>query len=47
VGRASVARCAIGTADLIVAATAQVLDAGLATMNVHDFPMFKNLRSPY
>jgi predicted nucleic acid-binding protein len=38
---------AIDTADLIVAATAKVLDARLATMNVRDFPMFKNLRPPY
>jgi len=38
---------AISTADLIVASTAQVLDARLATMNVRDFPMFKGLRPPY
>jgi predicted nucleic acid-binding protein len=37
----------LSTPDLIVAATAEVLGAGLATMNVRDFPMFKGLRAPY
>jgi predicted nucleic acid-binding protein len=38
---------AISTPDLIVAATARVLTARPATMNVRDFPMFKRLRPPY
>lgn len=38
---------AISTPDLVVAATAQLLDARLATGNVRDFPMFKGLRAPY
>ena len=37
----------LSTPDLIVAATAVVLGATLATMNVRDFPMFKSLRAPY
>ena len=37
----------VSTPDLIVAGTADVLDARLATMNVRDFPMFKGLRAPY
>jgi predicted nucleic acid-binding protein len=37
----------IGLADLVIAATAQVMQADLATSNVRDFPMFKSLRPPY
>ena len=37
----------IGTPDLIVAATAEQLDAELVTHNVRHFPMFKGLRPPY
>lgn len=37
----------IGVADLLVAATAQLADAELATSNVRDFPMFRGLRPPY
>lgn len=37
----------IATADLIVAATARLLDARLATHNIRHFPMFKGLRPPY
>ena len=38
---------AISTPDLIVAATAELSSARLATANVRDFPMFKALRAPY
>lgn len=37
----------IGVADLLIAATAIVLDAELATSNVRHFPMFPELRPPY
>ena len=37
----------IGIADLLVAATAQLAGARLATSNVRDFPMFRSLRPPY
>jgi predicted nucleic acid-binding protein len=37
----------IGVADLAIAATAEHLDAPLATRNVKHFPMFKGLRAPY
>lgn len=37
----------IGVADLAIAATAEELDAALATQNVKHFPMFKVLRAPY
>lgn len=37
----------IGVADLVIAATAEELDALLATQNVKHFPMFKGLRPPY
>jgi predicted nucleic acid-binding protein len=37
----------ISVADLIIAATADLVDGDLATSNVRDFPMFKGLRSPY
>lgn len=37
----------IATTDLIIAATAQELGAGLATSNTRHFPMFDRLRPPY
>lgn len=37
----------LAVADLLIAATALVLDAGLATTNVRDFPMFADLEAPY
>lgn len=37
----------IGVADLAIAATAEQLDAALATRNLKHFPMFKGLRRPY
>lgn len=37
----------MGTVDLLVAATAQLLGAAVATQNVRDFPMFTDLRPPY
>jgi hypothetical protein len=37
----------IGVADLAIAATAEQLDATLATQNLKHFPMFKGLRTPY
>jgi predicted nucleic acid-binding protein len=37
----------IGSPDLIIAATAQVLGLPLATTNVRHFPMFRRLRPPY
>ncbi|HEU4705801.1 MAG TPA: type II toxin-antitoxin system VapC family toxin [Solirubrobacterales bacterium] len=37
----------IGVADLAIAATAEQLDATLATRNIKHFPMFKGLRAPY
>ncbi|CAN5355384.1 type II toxin-antitoxin system VapC family toxin [soil metagenome] len=37
----------LGTPDLIIAATAELLGADLATMNVRHFPMFRPLRTPY
>jgi predicted nucleic acid-binding protein len=37
----------IGVADLAIAATAEELDADLATRNLKHFPMFENLRAPY
>ena len=37
----------IGVADLAIAATAEHLDAGLATRNVKHFPMFEGLQPPY
>ena len=38
---------AVGSADLVVAATAQWLAAELATHNVRQFPMFPGLKAPY
>ncbi len=37
----------IGSADLVVAATAVELGATLATLNVRRFPMFEDLEPPY
>lgn len=37
----------IGVADLAVAATAEHIDATVATRNVKHFPMFSDLRAPY
>jgi predicted nucleic acid-binding protein len=37
----------IGVADLAIAATAEQLDAALATRNLKHFPMFKGLLAPY
>jgi len=37
----------IGVADLAIAATAEEIEAALATRNLKHFPMFKGLRSPY
>jgi predicted nucleic acid-binding protein len=37
----------IGIADLLVAATAQVHELQLATLNVKHFPMFRGLKPPF
>lgn len=37
----------LSLADVIIAATAQELDAELATSNVRHFPMFPGLEAPY
>lgn len=37
----------IGVADLAIAATAEQMDAALATRNLKHFPMFEGLRAPY
>ena len=37
----------IGVADLAVAATAEHLEAALATRNIKHFPMFPDLQAPY
>jgi predicted nucleic acid-binding protein len=37
----------IGVADLAIAATAEELQATIATRNVKHFPMFGKLRPPY
>lgn len=37
----------VGTADLIVAATAEELGLRIATLNVKHFPMIAGLRAPY
>jgi len=37
----------IGVADLAIAATAEEIDASLATRNIKHFPMFKGLKAPY
>lgn len=38
---------AIGTADYLIAGTADVLGARLATLNVKHFPMFEGLKAPF
>jgi predicted nucleic acid-binding protein len=38
---------ALSVADLLIAATAHVLQLPLATLNVRDFPMFPGLAPPY
>lgn len=38
---------AIDTPDYLIAATADVLGATLATLNVKHFPMFKKLQAPF
>ena len=40
-------RPGISLADLVIAATAEHVDAELATTNVRHFPMFESLRTPY
>jgi predicted nucleic acid-binding protein len=37
----------IGVADLIIAATAELTDSALLTLNVKHFPMIEGLRAPY
>lgn len=37
----------LALADLVIGATAEVLEAELATRNVRHFPMFPDLRAPY
>ena len=37
----------IGVPDLAIAATAELLEAELATQNLKHFPMFEGLRAPY
>jgi predicted nucleic acid-binding protein len=37
----------IGTPDYLIAATADVCGARLATLNVKHFPMFERLRPPF
>lgn len=37
----------LGVADLAIAATAETIDASLATRNVKHFPMFEGLSAPY
>lgn len=38
---------AIGIGDHLIAATAQVVGAELATLNVEHFPMFRSLKPPF
>jgi len=38
---------AIGSADLVIAATVEEVDGVLATANVRHFPMFDGLKPPY
>ena len=40
-------RPGISLADLVVAATAEQVDAELATANLRHFPMFEDLQAPY
>lgn len=37
----------LGMVALVIAATAQALDASLATSNIRHFPMFEGLEPPY
>ncbi len=37
----------IGVPDLAIAATTELLEAELATLNLKHFPMFEGLRAPY
>jgi predicted nucleic acid-binding protein len=37
----------IGVPDLVIAATAELLEAKLGTRNLKHFPMFEGLRAPY
>ena len=37
----------LGTMDLVIAATAQSVDARLGTSNVRHYPMFDDLQPPY
>lgn len=37
----------LGTVDLVIAATAQAVDARLATSNTRHYPMFDGLTPPY
>ena len=37
----------VGLADAIIAATAQIEEVDLKTLNVKHYPMFKGLRPPY
>jgi predicted nucleic acid-binding protein len=37
----------IGVPDLAIAATVELLEAQLATINLKHFPMFEGLRAPY
>ena len=37
----------IGVVDAIIAATAETNNAQIATLNIKDFPMIKNLSRPY
>jgi len=37
----------IGVPDLAIAATAELLEAQLGTLNIKHFPMFEGLRAPY
>ncbi|HTM86161.1 MAG TPA: VapC toxin family PIN domain ribonuclease, partial [Mycobacterium sp.] len=37
----------IGTADLVIAATAELAGAALVTLNVRHFPMFEGLKPAY
>ena len=46
-GRAWRRSHALTTPDLVIAATAEGLDARLATSNVRHFPMFEGLEPPY
>ena len=40
-------RPGISLADLVIAATAEQVDAELATTNIRHFPMFESLQPPY